>query len=225
MRRMKRRNSQGQTFIEFLFVLLWAVPFLLITLALGINLIEGLEVMQLARDAASMYARQVNFTQPSSQAILDEIGNGLNLHSASPSTSQAVVIMSELTYMDATCSAAIPSGCGCANSNKWVFIQYQVLPAGGNVNIATKSRYGDPSALVDAANPPKIDICDAATNAAAVAANFGDLGITSWSTTGASLGYGVPSGLGVYLVEVTASGYAVPPLVNGPVKLYNYAVF
>src|SRR5271169_4822025 len=100
MTRMTRRNSRGQTFIEFLFVLLWAAPFLLITLALGINLIEGLEVMQLARDAASMYARQVDFTQTASQVILDEIGNGLNLHHDNASTSQSVVILSELTYMD-----------------------------------------------------------------------------------------------------------------------------
>lgn len=224
MKRMKRCNSRGQTLIEFLFVLLWAVPFLLLTIALGINLIDGLEVIQMARDTASMYARNVDFTQPASGAILDTIGNGLTMHHDSTALSKTVVILSELTYMDGTCSAATASGCStCSNSGQWVFIQYQILP-GAITTIASKSQYGDPSGLVTVTNP-KIPICTAASNPAAIASNFAARGITSWSTTGATLGWGVPTGMGVFLVEVTTAGYPVPPFLNAPVKLYNYAIF
>jgi hypothetical protein len=221
MGRMKRRNSQGQTFIEFLFVLLWAVPFFLLTIALGINLISGLEVIQLARDTASMFARNTDFTTNPSKAILDQIGNGLNLKTTDSTNSKAVIILSQLTYMDATCSAAVASGCGCGNPNQWVFTQYQILPAAMS-NIATQSTYGNPAALVSSGTT--IPMCTASTNGAAVATNFSARGITSWSTTGPS-GYGIPSGLGVYMVEVTALGYPVPGLLASPVKLYNYAIF
>jgi hypothetical protein len=226
---MKRCNSRGQTIIEFLFVLLWAVPFLLITIALGINLIEGLEVMQLARDAASMYARKVDFTQPSTQAVLDDVGNGLNLVSGNATTSKAVVVMSELTYMDVNaCNAAVAAKCVCSNHDQWVFAQYLVLPSGSD--IASKSTYavGDPSSI--AGTDGTIPMCDSKTfksysnsPAAQAKANFSDLGITPYGVV--TVDYGVPSGLGVYVVEVTALGYPVPPLLNAPVKLNNYAVF
>ena len=232
MRPMRRRNSQGQTFIEFLFVMLWAVPFLLITIALGINLIDGLEVIQLARDTASMYARKVDFTAPASMAILDEIGNGLQLKTSDAASSQAVIIMSAMTYMDTNaCAAAVAQGCTCGNSGKWVFTQYLILPAGST--IATQSKYGNPgsaSGLV-AANG-QIAICPTsptskslsyASNPAALATGFDARGITSWGN--GSAGYGLPSGQVAYLVEVTANGYAVPGLIEAPARLYNYAIF
>jgi hypothetical protein len=225
MRRMKRSNSRGQAFIEFLFILLWTVPFLLITVALGINLISGLEVIQLARDAASMYARNVDFSDPSSTAILDQIGNGLHLTSSSASTTGAVAVMSALTFMDANaCTAALAAGCGCGNSGQWVFTQYQVFPPGGRTDIATRSKYGDASTLTDAKGNVNYTghQCNAANSPLARAVGFSALGLTPWT---AGAGFGVPSGLNVYLVEVTAKGYPVPGYINGPVKLYNYAVF
>ena len=228
MRSRTRRNSPGQSFVEFCFVMLLAVPFLLITIALGINLIEQLEVIQLSRDTASMYARNTDFTQAPSQAILTQVGNGLGLTS-STSTSKAMVIMSELTYLDTNaCATALVSGCTCgSNANNWVFAQYQVFP-GAISGLATQSKYGNPSSLVTASDPV-IPICnttthnDYSTNGAALATGVSNLGITSWATTGSS-GYGVPSGLGIYLVEVWAYGYPLPPLLPPPVQLYNYEV-
>jgi hypothetical protein len=235
MRPMKRRNSQGQTFIEFLFVMLWAVPFLLITIALGINLIEGLEVIQLARDTASMYARKVDFTTSASKLMLDRIGNSLNLKTGDSTNSQAVIVMSALTFMDTNaCATAVAGGCTCSNSGKWVFAQYQILPAGST--IAAQSKYGNPgssSGLIDSTG--QIQLCNPAnhalsyaTSGAALAAGFEARGITSWGD--GSAGYGLPSGQVVYLVEVTANGYAVPGLVDpapGHTSslIYNYAIF
>jgi len=230
---MKRRNSRGQTFIEFLFVMLWAVPFLLITIALGINLIDGLEVIQLARDTASMYARKVDFTAAASQAILNEIGNGLNLKTTDATHSQAVLVMSAMTFMDTNaCNAAVAAGCTCGNSGKWVFAQFQILPAGST--IATQSMYGNPaSASGLVASNGQISLCNSAnkalsysSNAAALATSptdFATRGITSWGD--GSAGFGVPSGQLVYLVEVTANGYSVPGLIAAPARLYNYAIF
>jgi len=236
MKLIKRRRSQGQTFIEFLFVMLWAVPFLLITLALGMNLIEGLEVIQLARDTASMYARKVDFTTPGSQAMLDRIGNGLNLKTTDSTNSQATVVMSAMTYMDTNaCNTAVAAGCTCTNSGNWVFAQYLILPTPGSNSPASQSQYGNPGSVSGLANSSGvISICNSSnhslsysSNAAAIATGFAARGITSWNS---SAGYGLPSGQLVYLVEVTANGYQVPGLVNAapghPSSLiYNYAIF
>ena len=235
MRRMKRRNSRGQTFIEFLFVMLWAVPFLLITIALGMNLIKGLEVIQLARDTASMYARKVDFTAPATKAMLDRIGNGLNLKTTDHTASKAVIVLSAMTFMDTNaCNTAIASGCGCGNRGKWVFAQYQILPPASD--IATQSTYGNPggtSGLV--ASNGQLQLCNStnhslsyANNGAALAVGFDERGITSWGD--GSAGFGLPSGQLVYMIEVTANGYAVPGLLDpapghtSPL-IYNYAVF
>jgi len=230
MRPIRRRKSQGQTFIEFLFVMLWAVPFLLITLALGINLIIGLEVIQLARDTASMYARKVDFTTDASKDMLDRIGNGLNLKTTDATNSQAVIVMSAMTYLDANaCATAVASGCTCSNSGNWVFAQYQILPSGSS--IVAQSKYGNPggtSGLV--ASNGQLQLCNSsnhalsyATAATALATGFDARGITSWGD--GSAGYGLPSGQLVYTVEVTANGYAVPGLIAAPARVYNYAIF
>jgi hypothetical protein len=236
MRPIKRRNSQGQTFIEFLFVMLWAVPFLLITLALGMNLIEGLEVIQLARDTASMYARKVDFTTDASKDMLDRIGNGLNLKTQDATNSQATVVMSALTFMDTNaCNTATANGCSCGNAGQWVFAQYLILPPPGSSSPASQSQYGNPASATNLADSKGvIQLCNStnhslsyASNAAAVATGFAARGITSWASPP---GFGLPSGQLVYLVEVTANGYSVPGLVDpapGHTNslIYNYAIF
>ena len=225
MRRTKRRDARGQTLIEFLFVMLWAVPFLLITIALGINLIEGLEVIQLARDTASMYARQIDLTTDAGHDMLDRIGNSLNLKTGDATNSQAVIVMSALTYMDPNaCATAVSQGCACTNTGNWVFTQYQILPAGST--IAAQSMYGNPASASNLVSNGVIKLCKSgdgySSNAAALAVGFSARGITPWN---AGLGYGIPSGQLVYNVEVTANGYAVPGLINAPARIFNYAIF
>ena len=238
MRPNKRRKSQGQTFIEFLFVMLWAVPFLLITLALGMNLIEGLEVIQLARDTASMYARKVDFTTDAGKDMLDRIGNGLNLRTQDSANSQATIVMSALTFMDTSaCATAVANGCTCGNSGNWVFAQYLILPPPLANSPASQSQYGNPGSAANLADSKGvIPLCNSdsakralsySSNPAALATSFSARGFTSWANPP---GYGLPSGQLVYLVEVTANGYSVPGLVDvvpgHPSSLiYNYAIF
>ena len=243
MRPIKRRRSQGQTFIEFLFVMLWAVPFLLITLALGMNLIEGLEVIQLARDTASMYARKVDFTTDAGKDMLDRIGNGLNLKTSDPANSQATIVMSALTFMDASaCDTAIKNGCSCGNAGQWVFAQYLMLPSpAATSSPASQSVYGNPASVTGLADSKGVILlCNSANHALSYSSNgaalasgaggFAARGITSWDNTGGA-GYGLPTGQLVYLVEVTAYGYSVPGLIDpAPAPktgslIYNYAIF
>ena len=48
---MRRRNLRGVAIIEFTFAMLVLVPALLGTISIGLNLIQHLQTVQLARDA------------------------------------------------------------------------------------------------------------------------------------------------------------------------------
>jgi hypothetical protein len=140
-----RKTAAGGSLVEFLFVTLMLVPLFLGVAVLGVDLLRALQTVQLARDAGHMYARGVDFSQPGNDTILYQLGSSLGL-SSSPSSS-AVVILSNLIYVDQSqCMSAglwnsssnMPNG--CTNYQQWVFTQRLEF---GNTSMRT-SELGSP---------------------------------------------------------------------------------
>src|SRR5205809_736563 len=129
MRRQRKQEARsGMATIEFAMIMLVLVPLLLGTAGVGINMIRTLETVQLARDVGHMYARGSDFAQTGNKTIMMALANDLHL-TGSASTSDSVVILSKVTYIDkAMCASdgrVDPSGepLGCTNYQKWAFVQ------------------------------------------------------------------------------------------------------
>ena len=123
--RTPKRSEEGASVLEFAFITFTLVPLLIGAGVIGVNLIRTLQTEQLARDAGHMFARGVDFSASGNQEILTNIGSSLNL-SATAGSGNAVVILSEVTYVDnnacATGGAVDTNGnpSGCTNLGKWV---------------------------------------------------------------------------------------------------------
>ena len=125
---MRSKKSRGGATIEFAFCSLVLIPMLLGTGVVGINMVRTMQVIQLARDAGHMYARGVDFSKTGNVTVLTTVGSSMGLTN-STSTSNSVVILSTLTYVDvAACqslgyvSNGVPTA-SCTNYQKWVFTQ------------------------------------------------------------------------------------------------------
>jgi hypothetical protein len=223
---MKHRKERGVSYIEFALSLLVLAPLLLGTGVTGINMIRTLQTVQLARDAGHMYARGVDFSQPGNQTILVNLGSNLGL-SATAGSGIAVVILSELTYVDDnTCAAAGAATGGvhngsCTNFGYWVFQQRIEL---GNASIRT-SNYGSPitsgpnGVTVDPTTG-KISMSDYVTKSGA-RASFS--GVNPYSVVNGNA-QGLPSGQSLYLAEAASTGFNMPPFVSNAVA-YSFGFF
>jgi len=223
---MKRRRARGVSTIEFAFSLLVLVPLFLGTGVTGINMIRSLQTVQLARDAGHMYARGVDFSQTGNQTILVNLGANLGL-SATAGSGTAVVILSELTYVDDnTCAAAGAATNGvhnstCTNYGDWVFEQRIEL---GNTGIRN-SNYGSPitsgpSGVTVNSTTGKISMSDYVTKAGA-RATF--TGVNPYSVVN-GVAQGLPSGQSLYLAEAASTGFNMPPFVSNAVA-YSFGFF
>jgi hypothetical protein len=220
---MRRRNSRGNSVVEFSVIVMAMVVMFIGTAAIGINMIQGLEVVQLTRDAASMYSRGTNFSIPSNQKVLEDVSGSLGLSCSSAAYSRAAVILSEVTYVDASvCRLGGHLDGNCLNLGKWVFKQQLVLPPANAVR--STSAFGTPSG-VTIASDGTISVTDYANQTGAVVSDaFNNLGIRSWGVDAQNVAYGMPSGQSVYIAEVAAQGYVVPGFTPNP-RNYNYAAF
>jgi hypothetical protein len=223
---MKRRRARGVSTIEFAFSLMVLVPLFLGTGVTGINLIRSLQTVQLARDAGPMYARGVDFSQPGNQTILVNLGSNLGL-SATAGQGTAVVILSELTYVDDnTCAAAGAATGGvhngtCTNYGFWVFEQRIEM---GNTGIRT-SNYGSPitsgpNGVTVNASTGKISMSDYVTKSGA-RATFS--GVNPYQVVN-GVAEGLPSGQSLYLAEAASTGFNMPPFVSNAVA-YSFGFF
>lgn len=223
---MKRRHARGVSTIEFAFSLLVLVPLFLGTGVTGINMIRTLQTVQLSRDAGHMYARGVDFSQTGNQTILVNLGANLGL-SATAGQGTAVVILSELTYVDDnTCAAAGAATNGvhngsCTNWNYWVFQQRISI---GNTGIRT-SNYGSPltsgpNGVTVNYSTGKISLSDYATKSGA-RATFS--GVNPYSVVNGNA-QGLPSGQSLYLAESASTGFNMPPFVSNAVA-YSFGFF
>lgn len=214
---MTRKHSRGSSAVEFALMLPFMVTLLLGTIGAGFGLLHNLEVIQLARDAARLYAKQeqnINFAMQSTQDILVNIANDLGLSQTATGTTPnvfgtsgagtAVVYISQVTYLG---SAQCPNGtASCANYQQWVFTQRVVV---GNPSIDT-SHFGNPATSIISSTDGTITSANYMKNSTAVA-----------NMTGVAA---LPSGASLYVAEVTGPGVTVPGFWNSP-KVYSYAIF
>jgi Flp pilus assembly protein TadG len=217
---MRGTGFRGAACVEFAFISVALVPLLLGTGATGINMILTLQTIQLARDAGHMYARGLDFSQPGNQTILTNLGSTLGL-STTASSSNAVVILTALTYVDnAACVAGGAATGGTANSNcknlnHWVFAQRLVI---GKSSIHT-SQVGTPTGVTIASNG-KILVTDYVTNTGAQA-TFSS--INPYADVNGTVS-GLPSGQMLYVAEAAATAFSMPPFI-GPSATYSYGLF
>jgi hypothetical protein len=222
---MKTRSTRGVSTIEFAFSTLILVPLLLGSGVVGVNLIRSLQVVQLARDAGHMYARNINFALTGNKKILLRIGKDLGLGLTDGSS---VVILSALTYVDKNACAAAgavdsygePTS-ACTNYTRWVFTQRIVI---GNASLKS-SVYGSPltsgptGVTVDSSTG-KITLSDYVKKAGAVA-QFSAM--NPYSVVGGNA-QGLPSGQLLYVSEAAANGWNLAPFITGAVA-YSWGMF
>jgi len=226
MKRNKNKKS-GVAIIEFSFGMLILVPLLLGTVATGLNLVQVLSTVQLARDVGHMYARGTDFSQPGNKTVVATIGSDVGM-SATPGAGNSVVILSTVTYVDkAMCAAAgkvdgSGNPLGCTNYTKWVFTQRLTI---GKISLRSSS-FGSPSTsgngsvTVDSTTG-KISLNDQVTKTGDVA-TFA-VGINPYANT-AGVITGLPSGQVIYIAETATTAMNLPPFAPGSV-VYSYAMF
>src|ERR1017187_1453623 len=129
---MKRKSLQGVAIMEFALARLVMVPLLLGTIGCGLQLIQTMQTIQLARDAGRMYARGLDFSQPGNQTILATVAADIGLKT--DGTGNAVLILTSVTYIDkGMCQSAGKSldvngnPVNCPNYKQWVFTQRLVI--------------------------------------------------------------------------------------------------
>lgn len=232
---MKRSKLQGSSYIEFSFALLFLVPLLLGITGMGMNLLLGYQTNQLSRDAGHMYARQLNFALPGNQTILANLGSSVGLSatsgvSGSAGTGSAVAVFTTVTYVDdPACvlggytSDGTHHNSSCKNYGNWVFKQRIVV---GNSNMKT-SDYGSPITSGSGGGNPLVTI-DSSGNISTTdeLTNPNDQAVFNAINPYSSLngGSGLPSGQVIYIVEVLAKGFSMPPIQVNPVQ-YAYNMF
>jgi hypothetical protein len=224
--RVNRRNQKGAAIVEFSMVSLVMVPLLLGTAGYGINMIRNLQTIQLARDAGHMFARGADFSQPGNKTILASLGSDVGM-TTNGATSNAVVILSSLVYIDkAMCAAdgkvdASGNPLGCTNYTKWAFSRR--LTIGDSTmrtsNLGSPLQTGPTPVIVDATTGA-ISVHDQVTNAGDVAVFTG---INPYASVNGNVS-GLPSGQVLYISEAAAEGISLPPLVPNSI-MYSFNVF
>ena len=166
-RKIRSQNSErGSALVEFVlcFALFW-LPLFFGTLVLGLNLIRAMQVTQVCRDAGHMSAfSNIDFSQPANQNLLVSLASGLNMTTTG---GNGVIILSTITYADATACQAAGLQNNCPNQGQAVFTHRIVV---GNQGINT-SVFGTPASnIVDSSG--NISSANFLTDPSAVANGF-----------------------------------------------------
>ncbi|MEO8025121.1 MAG: TadE family protein [Bryobacteraceae bacterium] len=136
----RRRRQRGSTITEFAVV----IPFISIaffgTVSFGISLGRYIQVVQVCRDVAHMYADGVDFSQSSAKALAVQLAQGTGMTAAG---GNGVVVLSRVRQVyTADCTAA---GYGtCPNNGQIVFTQRLTI---GNTALRASS-FGTPAAAI-----------------------------------------------------------------------------
>jgi len=224
---MRRKTSAGGSTIEFMFITLMLIPLFVGASGIGVDLIRTMQTVQLARDVGHMYAKGIDFSQPGNDTILYQLGSSLGLSSSS-SSSTALVILSNLIYVDESqCQAVgawnsvsnMPNG--CTNYQKWVFTQRQEFGNTSlrNSNTGTPLTSG-PSGVTLASGTGKISQLQYVTQAGAVA-NFNS--INPYSNVSGVVS-GLPSGQTLFIAEAAAQAWQFPPFFSNA-ETYSFGLF
>ena len=126
--RLSAHGRKGNTIVEFALVSVFLVPLMLGTVNVGLTLGRSIQVNQVCRDAGHMYVRQVDFTKPQNQNVIQRLADNLGFSVSSPSTSKGVIIFSKVLYMGAAdCAGAGLAVANCPNYRSAVVMQRIVL--------------------------------------------------------------------------------------------------
>ena len=223
---MNRKRLQGVSILEFSLVLLVLVPMFLGTVGVGIELVQSMQTIQLARDAGRMYARGLDFSQPGNKTTLAALGSDVGLKT--DGTGNAVLILSAVTYIDkGMCQSAGKSldvngnPINCPNWKKWAFTQRLTI---GKASIRT-SNLGSP--ITTGPGPVTVDATTGKISLADQVNNTGDVATFSSGNPFVNL-TGVlntlPSGQMLFVTEAAAKSFTMPPFARGGM-LYSYNVF
>jgi hypothetical protein len=122
----RNKKESGTAALEFALVAMPTVLMMLGVVVVGINLGRAIEVLQICRDANSMYVRGVDFSQTAAQNLLVQLGQNMNLQTGS--TSSGLVILSQVQY--------VPTPIGCSGSactgGSYQLMQRQII---GNTSL------------------------------------------------------------------------------------------
>lgn len=129
--RLGKNRRKGNAVVEFALVSVFLVPLLLGTVNVGLTLGRSIQVNQVCRDAGHMYVRQVDFSKPQNQNVIQRLADNLGLNIASPAASKGVVTLTKILYMGATeCAGAGLTVANCPNYHQAVITQRIVMGQG-----------------------------------------------------------------------------------------------
>jgi hypothetical protein len=212
---MKNRHRRGSSGVEFALI----SPFLFGTLLglwiYGIQMIQHLQVVQVARDLASMYSRGVDFSTTANQSLVTRLGEDLGLQA---SGGNGIVILSTVQYIGPNQCAQFPTKT-CTNSGQWVFTDRFVF---GNSSLRS-SNLGNTTCSL--ASDGSVSLVDSVTNGCAAVPHTGLLGGTAGLGTPSDSVDGFKPGQPAYVVEVAAkTGWTSQlPMTSG--LGYAFAIF
>lgn len=166
MLRFPKSSERGGALLEFLFTTLIWLPLLLGTIVFGINLVQAIQISQLARDSGHMFGYGIDFSQPQNAAILARMASTLGIQ---PTSGNGAVLLSKITLVtDSDCLAAAVKA--CSNNGKYVFTSLFVF---GSMAYA-KSKLGNPGSGY-LTNGADIQAAQYLTDPNLVATNFASL--------------------------------------------------
>jgi Flp pilus assembly protein TadG len=215
---MNRKSSKGVAIIEFTLSMLVMVPLLLGTIGIGVEMVQSMQVIQLARDSGRLYGADKNtdLSATNYRNILAKLGASVGLHTAAGDTGgNAVLILTTVRYINTV---------GTTNYQHWVFHHRLVM---GNSSFRTSS-FGSPLVVKD--NNFSAVTLDAKgfvspssqeTDNANCRADFTAQG-NPFVTAGVMTD--LPTGTLLYVTEVAAQGFRLPPFASGGM-MYSYNVF
>lgn len=168
MRRINTRpGEKGSAIVEFAAISIVIIPLFFGMVAIGMNMGQMIETVQVSRDVGHMYADGVDFTQTANQNVAAALATGTGMTATG---GNGVVILSQVTRIyQADCDAGNHSS-DCTNINQPVFVNRIVI---GNSSL-TASRFGTPAAGI-VSSTGSIAANDYLTNASAVATGFAAL--------------------------------------------------
>ncbi len=168
MRTSTRKRQRGNEVIEFAICSVVLVPLFFGTVMIGVRLGRSIQVQQVARDTAHMYARNVDFSTATSKDMLVRIASGLGM---TPTGGNGVVILSTMMKVgDVQCANGGLSTSQCFNRGQTVIINRIVV---GNSSLRASDLVTPTASLIQSNG----DIAPAhyLTNPSTVAATFPSL--------------------------------------------------
>jgi hypothetical protein len=127
---IRKNRERGNTMVEFALVMPFWFTVLFGTIAMGTNLTRTIQVVQVSRDLADMYARGTDFSAAGFQNLVTGGGGsvslvqGMDLVDTVANGGNAVIYLSQVRHVtvgDADCKVS------CNNSGKDVFLNQVVF--------------------------------------------------------------------------------------------------